>query len=148
MGTVLLKEIVNKYYGPDVCKRLFLKPCRASFCNRIQRQVTGPTVILVRDLFAATVSGYLYHKTGRECWLNRFGKPNNESGRTKTEWMMRLDWRKEIRTVPYPEKAAELSNLCQVLADVDETVGLGVADRAAVGAHRELARAILDAILL
>jgi hypothetical protein len=32
-------------------------------------------VVVVRNFYEALVSGYLYHKSGRECWLSPFGKP-------------------------------------------------------------------------
>jgi hypothetical protein len=32
-------------------------------------------VVLVRHLYDATLSGYLYHRSGRECWLNTKGRP-------------------------------------------------------------------------
>jgi len=34
-------------------------------------------VLIVRNLYSTLVSGYTYHKSGRECWLDAFGVPDD-----------------------------------------------------------------------
>lgn len=63
MGSFLLRDkFIRNHYGDD----------KRDFKWRISTAVKERTVVVVRDLFDATVSGYLYHKDGQECqsaWL-------------------------------------------------------------------------------
>jgi hypothetical protein len=36
---------------------------------------------MLRNAFEAFVSGYLYHKSGRECWLSPEGQVNGKDSR-------------------------------------------------------------------
>ena len=106
--------------------------------SRIAPHVDVPTVVVVRDLFDATVSGYLYHKSGRECWLNAWGKDNSKLQK-RNDWLNRVDWRRDVSTVPLPrDDGAEATSaavpvavpprdrsLCAFLAAADETTGVG-----------------------
>ena len=80
--------------------------------------------MVVRDMFDATVSGYLYHKTGRECWLDDIGKPN-PFPKGGNDWLRRFNWTESVLKVPVPENTRSL-NLCQVLNTTDETIGVGI----------------------
>ena len=75
-------------------------------------------VILWRDMYSSLVSGYLYHKTGYECWLDHMGKPVDRP----MHWM---DWDEYITTYEINPPKRERS-LCQYLADVDDVTGMRV----------------------
>ncbi len=90
----------------------------------IPPNVTVPSVIVVRDLLDATVSGYLYHKSGRECWLNVYGGPPRRRG----EHMANHNWTKHVSTVPIPQdiRFPQKKNICKALEHTTETVGMGI----------------------
>lgn len=88
----------------------------------IPSSVTVPSVIVVRDLFDATVSGYLYHKSGRECWLNLNGGPPRKSG----EYMAKRNWTEQVSTVPVPKDIRWPKNICRTLEHTTETMGMGI----------------------
>ena len=72
MGYVMTKKFM----------RTHVKGASKKFQSDFKPNANGEQIVaVVRDMFDATVSGYLYHKTGRECWLDRNGNLNAESGR-------------------------------------------------------------------
>ena len=82
--------------------------------------------MVVRDMFDATVSGYLYHKTGRECWLDHQGTPNPFQRKANTnDWLRRFNWTKTVVKVPVPANIRSL-DMCQALNSTDETIGIGI----------------------
>ena len=50
-------------------------------------------VVVARNIYQAVASGYLYHKSGRECWLDFNGEPR----RTKKN----LAWKTHIPSIPH-----------------------------------------------
>ena len=100
-GTILTITIKHKYFKD------------AGFKLRIQR-ITKPSVIMTRNVYDSVVSGYLYHKSGRECWLNEYGEPNNEKGVKTNAWLLRV-----------PVEGYS-KNLCEILRDEPEEKGLAV----------------------
>ena len=77
-------------------------------------------------MFDATVSGYLYHKTGRECWLDHQGTPNPFQRKANTnDWLRRFNWTKTVVKVPVPANIRSL-DMCQALNSTDETIGIGI----------------------
>lgn len=97
----------------------------STYYRRITPTVDSKTVVTVRDLFDATVSGYLYHKTGHECWLDHDGIPGNKLDRY---WIHKVNWNVNVTTVPVPEHLVWPDyNLCQALETADsERIGLGI----------------------
>lgn len=91
-------------------------------------------VFVTRNWFDAIVSGYLYHKSGRECWLDTDGSPkvhplpNNLSAPllhpTKTTQTKTLGHLSSYIEMPPPWPAMKGRNVCQYLADESETAGL------------------------
>jgi hypothetical protein len=83
-------------------------------------------VVFTRNFYEAFVSGYLYHKSGRECWLSSHGRAN---WTTKYGQEGILDWKVQVeraqRKYPYVDlqgmltPASNTSNvsLCRFLAD-------------------------------
>ena len=71
------------------------------------------TVFVTRNWYDTIISGYLYHQSGRECWLSSGGK----SG--VTGWLQNFNWedfleKERGRTTPYwPQFPAP--NLCKYL---------------------------------
>jgi len=87
-------------------------------------------VVMTRNLYDASVSGYLYHKSGRECWLNFNGDPraghDSDSDATKPQ---SLNWEKYVATAskteyPYPDGNGR--SICRYLADESVEDGLRV----------------------
>lgn len=86
-------------------------------------------IVVTRNWFEAIVSGYLYHKTGRECWLDWFGQPDHDGwllNNNSEKWEPRIQ---ELRL----QKSLNLSwtpgrgrDLCQYLRDESEEEGLRV----------------------
>ena len=118
MGTLALSSFIRKYFS-DIQDLI-------TFGRRVQPYAEEPTVVVVRDMFGATVSGYLYHKTGRECLLDHRGTPNPIPRKAKTnDWLRRFNWTKIVLKVPVPENIRSL-DLCQALNSTDETIGIGI----------------------
>jgi len=115
MGSFLLRDkFIRNHYGDD----------KRDFKWRISTAVKERTVVVVRDLFDATVSGYLYHKDGQEC---------------QSAWLTTTRWQNDVWVAPYPSdfeprpepgqphyRAANFVNLCQALNGTSETVGVGI----------------------
>ena len=86
-------------------------------------------VIVGRDVYDAIVSGYLYHKSGRECWLDSFGKPVNASlsndSDTPSPYFTNGHWERYVtRTKLEPAKNGR--SLCTYLQDESVLDGLRV----------------------
>ena len=83
-------------FGSFLGRKLLAEPL-ASQGRRIRRPPFSPSLVpvdgdasqrqpppdyrhvgIVRNVFAALVSGYLYHRSGHECWLSPNGKPMKE----------------------------------------------------------------------
>ena len=81
------------------------------------------TVFVTRNFYDTIISGYLYHKSGRECWLSSGGKSG--SG-----WLQHFDWedfleKERGRTTQYwPQLPA--TNLCKYLQLATPSDGLRV----------------------
>jgi hypothetical protein len=124
MGTLSLKTLVHKYYTPG-----------ATFMGRFPPDGAAemPTVVLTREVRAAVVSGYLYHKVGHECWIGPNELPTTMTQVQKRKnyvvshqgyWLNRRNWRKSVTHVPY--ERSNNYNLCAMLAESDEITGLGI----------------------
>lgn len=70
-------------------------------------------VIVTRDWYESIISGYLYHKSGRECSLDPYGNPFNYSDTR----FMNTDWERYMsRTKLSPSKNGR--DLCRYLSEV------------------------------
>mmetsp|Transcript_10793 Transcript_10793/g.16576 ORF Transcript_10793/g.16576 Transcript_10793/m.16576 type:complete len:374 (-) Transcript_10793:81-1202(-) len=121
MGYFMLYRFVSKYNREKVFRGRFtgsVKPFK-----RVKKGV--PTVVVVRDMFDATVSGYLYHKSGHECWLNQYGYPNAKvPRRRRNDWASKVNLTEDVSTVPIPKIPEK--GLCQALNATNETIGVGI----------------------
>mmetsp|Transcript_4453 Transcript_4453/g.8681 ORF Transcript_4453/g.8681 Transcript_4453/m.8681 type:complete len:373 (+) Transcript_4453:993-2111(+) len=104
---------------------------RGSQYDMLMNQTLEPhqdfrTVFVTRNWYDTLISGYLYHRSGRECFLSSGGK-YGFSG-----WLMRFDWQQYITEArgddthywPPPRVAGEC--LCKYLDAVSEVDGMRV----------------------
>lgn len=71
-------------------------------------------VVVTRPWYDSIISGYLYHKSGAECWLDQNGRPRLVN---KT-----FDWESNLRYPPQPPSRNR--TLCQYLAEESEEDGM------------------------
>lgn len=71
-------------------------------------------VVVTRPWYDSIISGYLYHKSGRECWLDQNGNPRFKN---KT-----FDWESNLLYPPSPPSRNR--TLCQYLAEESEEDGM------------------------
>jgi hypothetical protein len=90
-------------------------------------------VVVTRNWYDALISGYLYHKSGKECWLDWFGRANFSG------WLLQEeDWEQSLLS-PSTDKNMTFYRsfnmtwnpgngrlLCQYLIDESEEMGLKV----------------------
>ena len=82
------------------------------------------TVFVTRNWYDTIISGYLYHKSGRECWLSSGGKSGHNG------WLLHFNWEEFLekergRTTKYwPQLPA--TNLCKYLQLATLSDGLRV----------------------
>jgi hypothetical protein len=93
-------------------------------------------VVITRPWYDSIVSGYLYHRSGKECWLDAYGKVRAAN---KT-----VDWESKLSLTLDPPSRNR--SVCSYLAEESEEVGLraymdfSVSDLyAGIVPHRELA---------
>lgn len=99
-----------------------------NFLQSIPPTIDEPTVIIARNIFDSIVSGYLYHKSGKECWSSPRGQevntPNLRWSR-RIQWLQHFPWKKKVTLVPHPEDTRPKS-MCEILHDWPEDVGVPV----------------------
>jgi hypothetical protein len=83
-------------------------------------------VVTARNFTEALVSGYLYHRTGRECWSTLGGRSVAPAVEGLMDWPGPVN---ELRAT-YPamgaQPAAQNRSLCRVLADESEEDGMTI----------------------
>ena len=79
-------------------------------------------IIVVRNYIDAVVSGYLYHKSGRECWSN----PDGTKMKGTTYKMQNYHWWDDVRLTNMSKEEANGRTLCQFLSDESEDVGMQI----------------------
>jgi hypothetical protein len=81
-------------------------------------------VVMVRNFTEAFVSGYLYHKSGRECWLDPEGILPADGGTTRERLR---GWEAAVASHLGPSDPEPANrSLCRYLADEAEEVGMKV----------------------
>jgi hypothetical protein len=122
MGTVVLRKFANLHY----CDWIYEGCRRRNILTEIKQSVTYPTAVIVRDIFEATVSGYLYHKSGRECKDDAWGIPYTPP---KQGWLLgrrkSAKWKNFVHATPYPPTVADYS-LCEALRATNNQTGLAI----------------------
>jgi len=86
-------------------------------------------VVITRNIYDAMVSGYLYHKSGRECWLTFAGwqRPKSMGENNVVGWYPFIKQTAEqigVDMGPIPERNNR--SICRYLADEDEETGMKV----------------------
>jgi hypothetical protein len=108
MGVVLLRDLVYERF--DIPSAI-IHPKELLNATKDYRHV-----VVTRPLHDSMVSGYLYHKSGAECWLDQDGAPRKVN---KT-----FPWTTDL-TIPINASTKTLS-LCQYLAETPEDAGMRV----------------------
>jgi hypothetical protein len=129
MGTILIEELFADVDG--VRKPVSIKPeLFPSDPTRDYRHVA-----MVRNVFEAMVSGYLYHLSGKECWLDIHGIPYSDPSAAKSTRFG--PWEASVVesgfNFSYP--APNGRTICQYL--VDETRENGMAVYIAAALHKK-----------
>lgn len=85
--------------------------------------------VITRNWYDAITSGYLYHKSGRECWLDWFGNPGHEGwllNNRLENWERRLLQDPTIMARNLQWTPGNGRDLCRYLADEPVEMGLRV----------------------
>lgn len=108
MGVVLIRDLLQK---PFEIRSDIIHP--SALMNHSKPDYRH--VVITRPIYDSIISGYLYHKSGRECWLDQNG---NERVKNKTfEWESKL-------TFPLLSQPRLNRTLCQYLAEESEQDGV------------------------
>jgi len=86
--------------------------------SKKQRTKQERTVVVIRNLVDSIISGYLYHKSGRECWTDLRGKVRDPDFKYS---LLKVDWEKFLILPHAPGRGR---NLCAYLNDEPEVEGL------------------------
>lgn len=91
---------------------------RVSMSNLLKPTGDTRQVLVTRNWYESFVSGYLYHKMGRECWLDQSGKPwkKNPHGL----------WDTELSYVGHPYPPPNGRSICRYIAEESEEDGMRV----------------------
>jgi hypothetical protein len=74
--------------------------------------------MIMRNIYDSLISGYLYHKEGKECWLDFFGKPWKKPSFYTEHWTKYIDLTSQT-SQPY-------DTLCHCLANETEGNGMKI----------------------
>lgn len=136
MGTFLVEEIFGPYLteygrwknapskyrptsGQTALPKLLILQSMNFECIVSDDMVDYRHIALVRNPFDAIVSGYLYHKTGRECHLDFYGRPWPKD-------MLRSDFARYLNMDMSAYPPIHNRSLCEYLAQEPERIGLRV----------------------
>ena len=109
MGVVLIRDLIQT---PLDISSSIIHPSELNHSKKDYRHV-----VITRPIYDSIISGYLYHKSGRECWLDQEG---NARHRNKTfEWESKLSH-------PPPRRPPTKRNetLCAYLNEESESNGI------------------------
>jgi hypothetical protein len=129
MGSNAFQDIIDdrlpaRAESTQICRNHSLGlPFESNFRHPIQEDYRH--VVVTRDFYEAVRSGYLYHKSGRECWLDWFG----QNAGSYSGWLLAPDeeyfkWENRLENKGFRWIPASGRNLCQYLADESEEDGL------------------------
>jgi hypothetical protein len=117
MGFALMGELIDSYNL--TVEKGDLKGPRVP---RVPKKIKDfRMVFITRNMYDALVSGYLYHKSGRECWLGPTGK---RGGISHDRAEHRLNWENRLAATP-PVVPRSNRSICKYLAEESERDGLG-----------------------
>ena len=76
-------------------------------------------ILILRNIYEAFASGYLYHQSGRECWLDSFGAPFKANRKYPTN---DNKWRPYVS---FPlANSDRITSLCEVLKEQPVEIGM------------------------
>jgi hypothetical protein len=78
-------------------------------------------ILITRNMYDALISGYLYHKSGRECWLGANGQQASIS-HVRAEHS--LNWENDLLPAMPPVVPRNGRSICKYLAEESEQDGL------------------------
>jgi len=83
-------------------------------------------VILFRNIYESLISGYLYHSTGRECWLDAQGKRRTAAAIARSDSVpWKANWQHYVAYGKLdPPRGGNNRSLCQYLADESVNAGM------------------------
>jgi hypothetical protein len=130
MGYVYAEDIVKRVYPRDrvVHREIVGLPAWTDGFNKVYRtpKTDYRHVLVTRDFQEAVLSGYFYHRTGRECWLNWNGE-RGVNGTNFPGWLMKQTaWSNRITAANrklFPVPPARGRNLCRFLMEEPPRVG-------------------------
>lgn len=107
MGVVLIRDLIQHPLGVESA---IILP--SEITNQTKPDYRH--VVITRPIYDSIISGYLYHKSGRECWLDQHGLPRVKN---KT-----FDWEPKLS---FPLSPPGLNRtLCSYLAQESESDGI------------------------
>jgi hypothetical protein len=117
MGYALMGELIDSY-------NLTLEKAELKATRSVPRVPNNGgdfrMIFITRNMYDALTSGYLYHKSGRECWLGSTGQPKNIS---RTQPVNRKNWQNILAATP-PVVPRNGRSICKYLAEESEQDGL------------------------
>jgi hypothetical protein len=137
MGITAVRDLVTDYFG----RRLFANIERPQIMSdhlygrRFEYEFVHPFdedyrhVVVSRNWYNTIISGYLYHKAGKECWLDLYGKPEQGGwllNNTEEHWELRLLHHNLTTFQNRPWRPGNGRDLCRYLAEESEEEGLRV----------------------
>lgn len=109
MGVVLIRDLIQLPY--DI-QSAIIHPSVLLHAKEASKDYRH--VVVVRPIYDSIISGYFYHKTGRECWLDQNGRLR---AKNKT-----FDWESKLA---YPLlRPRQNRSLCEYLQDESTELGL------------------------
>ena len=119
MGVTMTRAVFNRRYNPEVY--LWSRdPTEMDYWKKgVPRRRDFRDVLLLRNLKDALVSGYLYHRDGRECHKDGRGRPWNNDG---SKWQSVAQWEDAIAYEPDPP--ANGRSLCRYLEGESTEAGM------------------------
>ena len=117
-GHFLSESIARQYFAG--------KGVSLQHVDRFRHLSTNTKVVMfVRNVVDSVVSGYLYHKSGRECWLNGVGVPLNGTPGWLASPELSTKWKHGIVDKEQRYKHST-KNLCEILRDTDVESGVWI----------------------
>lgn len=120
-GHVLVSQFREKFF-PKV-NSVFVRSNSAQTKMLFNETIDYREVFIARDLYEMLISGYLYHKSGRECWLGMYGEPLMEHDQQENTLIGGWD---QVLQKSHSFTAINNRSLCQYLAEESPEVGIRV----------------------
>jgi len=120
-GSILLLDLFEEFLTDDLDQWINFEPFFQFEDHELPRKIDYRHVAVTRNWFDAIVSGYLYHKSGHECWINVEGYEDDHE--YFPEWESDLSFHEENQ-IPFPDPKNR--SLCKYLVEESEEDGMKV----------------------